>query len=112
MEEVQTNMVVHLTTSAIDKIKDLLLEENTPNLKIRAYIQGGGCAGFSYAFKFDEMDALDDFIFDDLLLVDSISMQYLSGATLDYKEELFGSQFVMNNPNASTQCGCGSSFSV
>lgn len=102
---------IHLTNAAIEKIKDLLLEENVPDLKIRAFIQGGGCAGFSYSFKFDKPEE-DDFIFDDVVIVDSMSMQYLVGATLDYKEEIFGSQFVMHNPNASTHCGCGSSFSV
>lgn len=111
VDQFKQDFRIHLTDAAIEKIKDLLLEENVPDLKIRAFIQGGGCAGFSYAFKFDKVEE-DDFVFNDVVVVDSMSMQYLVGATLDYKEEIFGSQFVMHNPNASTKCGCGSSFSV
>lgn len=108
-------MQIEITDSAADKISDLLAEENNPNLKLRTFVQGGGCAGFSYGFTFDEEQNEDDFIIEKngvLLLIDSMSMQYLQGARIDYKEELMGSNFVINNPNASSQCGCGSSFSV
>jgi iron-sulfur cluster insertion protein len=88
-----------------------LAEENNPNLKVRTFVQGGGCSGFSYGFTFDETVNEDDFEIDKIL-VDAMSMQYLSGAIIDYKEELNGSQFVIQNPNAQTTCGCGSSFSV
>ena len=101
--------------SAVEKVRDLLAEENNPNLKLRIFVQGGGCAGFSYGFTFDEMVNEDDF---DLefsgvhLLVDSMSNQYLDGAVVDYKEDIMGSQFTISNPNAQSTCGCGSSFSV
>ena len=94
---------------------DLLLEENNPNLALRTFVQGGGCSGFSYGFTFDEVMNEDDFEFplgDFKVLVDSMSMQYLQGAEIDYKEEAMGSQFVIKNPNAQSTCGCGSSFSV
>lgn len=94
---------------------DLLLEENNPNLALRTFVQGGGCSGFSYGFTFDEVMNEDDFEFplgDFKVLVDSMSMQYLQGAEIDYKEETMGSQFVIKNPNAQSTCGCGSSFSV
>lgn len=97
------------------KITDLLAEENNPALKLRTFVQGGGCAGFSYGFTFDEMQNEDDFVIqrDNVcILVDAMSMQYLQGASIDYKEELMGSQFVIKNPNATNTCGCGSSFSV
>lgn len=104
-----------VTDAAKEKIIDVLAEENKPNTKLRVFVQGGGCAGFSYGFMLD--DTLQD---EDLevnangiqLLVDSMSAQYLEGATLDYKEELFGSTFTIRNPNASHTCGCGSSFGV
>jgi iron-sulfur cluster insertion protein len=103
--------MITLTDSAQAKILDLLAEENNPNLKVRTFVQGGGCSGFSYGFTFDETVNEDDFEIDKIL-VDAMSMQYLSGAIIDYKEELNGSQFVIQNPNAQTTCGCGSSFSV
>ena len=106
---------VQITESAMAKITDLLAEENNPALKLRTFVQGGGCAGFSYGFTFDEMQNEDDFVIqrDNVcILVDAMSMQYLQGASIDYKEELMGSQFVINNPNATNTCGCGSSFSV
>lgn len=103
--------MITITESAHAKILDLLAEENNPNLKVRTFVQGGGCSGFSYGFTFDETVNEDDFEID-RILVDAMSMQYLSGAVIDYKEELNGSQFVIQNPNAQTTCGCGSSFSV
>jgi iron-sulfur cluster insertion protein len=107
--------MITISESAKEKIKDLLIEENNPSLKLRTFVQGGGCAGFSYGFTFDEEQNDDDFSFpvDQFsVLVDSMSLQYLQGATIDYKEELMGSQFVIKNPNATTTCGCGSSFGV
>ena len=106
---------VQITESAMAKITDLLAEANNPALKLRTFVQGGGCAGFSYGFTFDEMQNEDDFVIqrDNVcILVDAMSMQYLQGASIDYKEELMGSQFVINNPNATNTCGCGSSFTV
>jgi iron-sulfur cluster insertion protein len=103
--------MITITESAHSKILDLLAEENNPNLKVRTFVQGGGCSGFSYGFTFDETVNEDDFEIDKIL-VDAMSMQYLSGAVIDYKEELNGSQFVISNPNAQSTCGCGSSFSV
>lgn len=107
--------MITLTESALAKIADILAEENNPALKLRTFVQGGGCSGFSYGFMLDEEQNEDDFIIestDATVLVDSMSMQYLQGATIDYKDELMGSNFVINNPNATTTCGCGSSFSV
>ena len=108
--------MIEISESAKIKILDLLLEENNPNLALRTFVQGGGCSGFSYGFTFDEEKNEDDFEFpidkNFNVLVDAMSMQYLQGATIDYKEETMGSQFVISNPNAKTSCGCGSSFSV
>lgn len=107
--------MIEITESAQKRIQDLLLEENNPDIKLRTFIQGGGCSGFSYGFTFDEEQNEDDFEFpvgDYKMLVDSMSMQYLQGAVIDYKEELIGSSFSISNPNAQTCCGCGSSFSV
>lgn len=107
--------MIEITQSAIDKISEILAEENNPNIKLRTFIQGGGCSGFQYGFTLDESQNEDDFTFDKLgiqVLVDSMSMQYLQGAVIDYKEDLMSSSFVITNPNASTTCGCGSSFSV
>jgi iron-sulfur cluster insertion protein len=107
--------MISLKPSAIEKVRDLLAEQNDPNVKLRIFVQGGGCSGFSYGFTFDEVVNEDDFDleFDGVhLLVDSMSNQYLDGAEVDYVEELMGSQFKINNPNAATSCGCGSSFSV
>ena len=106
---------VHITESAMEKISDLLAEENNPDLKLRTFVQGGGCAGFSYGFTFDEEVNEDDFVIEQnnvRILIDAMSMQYLQGASIDYKEELMSSQFVINNPNATNTCGCGSSFAV
>jgi iron-sulfur cluster insertion protein len=107
--------VITISESAKTKIKDLLLEENNPNLALRTFVQGGGCSGFSYGFTFDEITNEDDFeipLDEFKILVDSMSMQYLTGAEIDYKEDVMGSQFNIKNPNATTTCGCGSSFGV
>ena len=101
--------------SAKVQILDLLLEEGNPNLSLRTFVQGGGCSGFSYGFTFDEVMNEDDFeipLEKFKVLVDAMSMQYLQGASIDYKDDLSGSQFVITNPNAQSTCGCGSSFSV
>jgi iron-sulfur cluster insertion protein len=107
--------VITITESAKSKIKDLLLEENNPSLSLRTFVQGGGCSGFSYGFTFDEITNEDDFeipVDEFKVLIDAMSMQYLSGAEIDYKEDLMGSSFNIKNPNATTTCGCGSSFGV
>lgn len=107
--------MITITESAKQKIKDILYEEGNPNLSLRTFVQGGGCSGFSYGFTLDEEKNEDDFeipLDEFKVLVDSMSMQYLQGAEIDYKEELMGSNFTIRNPNAQTTCGCGSSFSV
>lgn len=104
-----------VTDNAVNKIKDILAEENNPNIKLRVFVQGGGCSGFQYGFTLDEDQSEDDFDIDIggvKLLVDSMSSMYLQGANIDYKEELMGSSFSINNPNAQSTCGCGSSFSI
>jgi iron-sulfur cluster insertion protein len=107
--------MITISSSAKAKIKDLLLEENNPKLALRTFVQGGGCSGFSYGFTFDEEINEDDFevpLDEFKVLVDAMSMQYLTGAEIDYKEDLQGSSFSITNPNATTTCGCGSSFGV
>lgn len=107
--------MIEITESAISKIADILAEENNPKVKLRTFVQGGGCSGFSYGFTLDEEQNEDDFVVEKSgmnILIDSMSMQYLQGSTIDYKDELMGSSFVINNPNATTTCGCGSSFAV
>ena len=104
-----------LTDAAARKVQELILEERNPELKLRVYISGGGCSGFQYGFSFDEERAEDDIAVENdgvTLLVDPLSFQYLMGAEVDYSESLQGAQFVIRNPNASTTCGCGSSFSI
>jgi len=104
-----------LTDAAARKVQQLILEEHNPQLKLRVYISGGGCSGFQYGFSFDEEQVEDDIaVVNDgvTLLVDPLSFQYLMGAEVDYTESLQGAQFVIRNPNASTTCGCGSSFSI
>ncbi|MGE4071839.1 MAG: iron-sulfur cluster insertion protein ErpA [Lysobacterales bacterium] len=103
------------TSAAAHKVRELMLEEGNPALKLRVYIQGGGCSGFQYGFSFDEQAAEDDLAIETdgvTLVVDPISLQYLAGAEVDYSESLQGAQFVIRNPNAKTTCGCGSSFAV
>lgn len=103
------------TDSAAQKVHELIQEEGNPELKLRVFVQGGGCSGFQYGFTFDEVTNEDDTIMEKngvALLIDAMSYQYLVGAEIDYKDDLNGAQFVIKNPNASTTCGCGSSFSV
>lgn len=103
------------TRAAAHKVRELMLEEGNSELKLRVYIQGGGCSGFQYGFSFDEQSAEDDLAIETdgvTLVVDPISLQYLAGAEVDYSESLQGAQFVIRNPNAKTTCGCGSSFAV
>ncbi len=103
------------TDSAAGKVKELVDEEGNPDLKLRVFVQGGGCSGFQYGFTFDEVVNEDDTQMAKngvTLLIDAMSLQYLMGAEIDYKEDLQGAQFVIKNPNATTTCGCGSSFSV
>ncbi len=108
--------MVEITDTAKEKVIDLLMEENNPNLMLRTFVQGGGCSGFQYGFTFDEEKNEDDWEIplDDkwTLVIDAMSMQYLDGAVIDYNEDLNGSNFSIKNPNAQTTCGCGSSFSV
>ncbi|MGR8932185.1 MAG: iron-sulfur cluster insertion protein ErpA [Gammaproteobacteria bacterium] len=103
------------TDSAAAKVAGLIQEEGNDNLKLRVYITGGGCSGFQYGFTFDEEVNEDDTRIENggvTVLIDSMSIQYLQGAEIDYKEDLNGAQFVIRNPNATTTCGCGSSFSA
>lgn len=106
--------MITVTESAVAKIQDILAEENNPKLKLRVFVQGGGCSGMSYGFTLDDVQNEDDW---DLeidgvqVLVDAMSGGYLQGATVDYREDVYGSSFTIKNPNAVTTCGCGSSFS-
>lgn len=107
--------MVEISASAKVKIQDLLDEENNPNLMLRTFVQGGGCSGFQYGFTFDDAQNEDDFeiaVGRWKILIDSMSMTYMTGATIDYIDDLTGSQFTIKNPNATTTCGCGSSFGV
>ena len=106
---------VTITETAATKIADMMLEDERPDAGLRVFVQGGGCSGFQYGFTFDEDVNEDDTALDKggvTLLIDSMSYQYLTGAEIDYKEDINGAQFVIKNPNATTTCGCGSSFSV
>jgi iron-sulfur cluster insertion protein len=108
-------IVITITQEATAKISDIVAEENNLNLKLRLYVQCGGCSGFSYGFALEEESSEDDLEFKSdsiTLIVDHMSYQYLEGSTVDYKDELYGSNFTIKNPNAETTCGCGSSFSV
>ena len=113
--EVQASMPLDFTANAASKVAELITEEDNHELKLRVYVQGGGCSGFQYGFTFDEEQLDDDPAVDKdgvRLLVDPMSFQYLIGAKIDYKDDLDGARFIINNPNASTTCGCGSSFSA
>lgn len=112
---------IQFTISAADKVASLIAEENNPNLNLRVYITGGGCSGFQYGFTFDETIQADDTVIEQTcsgdqppvkLLIDSMSIQYLNQAEIDYVQGIQGEQFVIRNPNAKTTCGCGSSFSM
>ena len=111
----QLDQPLIFTESAAHKVRTLIDEEGNPELKLRVYITGGGCAGFSYGFRFDEQANEGDTVVEHdgvRMLVDSLSIQYLAGSTVDYVEGLQGARFIIDNPNASSTCGCGSSFSV
>jgi iron-sulfur cluster insertion protein len=111
----QQKIMITITENATVKLRDILAEENNPDLKLRIFVQGGGCSGMQYGFTLDETPNEDDFTLNESgvqVLVDAISMQYLTGAEIDYKDELYGSNFSIKNPNAQTSCGCGSSFSI
>mgnify|MGYP003575645094 FL=1 len=106
---------LQFSSAAASKVRELIAEEGNDALKLRVYIQGGGCSGFQYGFEFDEQQGEDDLAIQTdgvTLLVDPLSLQYLMGAEVDYTESLHGAQFVIRNPNAKTTCGCGSSFAV
>lgn len=119
----QNDELIHVTDSAANKVWELIEEENNHNLKLRVYIEGGGCSGFQYGFTFDEVINEDDTVIEKSvktdekqitisLLVDAMSLQYLTGAEIDYKDDVDGERFIIRNPNAKTTCGCGSSFSI
>ncbi len=123
MSELENTPQVNFTDACAIKVFSLIQEEDDSNLSLRVYISGGGCSGFQYGFMFDDTINEDDQVItkqvsaDGLegsvkLLIDVMSFQYLQGATIDYREDVSGSQFVIRNPNAKTTCGCGSSFSV
>ena len=117
VEDIPTMMPepILFTDSAAAKVADLIAEEGNNDLKLRVFVQGGGCSGFQYGFTFDEIVNEDDTTMVKngvQLLIDSMSYQYLVGAEIDYKDDLEGAQFVIKNPSATSTCGCGSSFSV
>lgn len=106
---------INFTDAAANKVKALITDEENPALKLRVYITGGGCSGFQYGFTFDEKVNEGDLTVENSgvqLVIDPMSLQYLIGGTIDYTEGLEGSRFVVQNPNASSTCGCGSSFSI
>jgi iron-sulfur cluster insertion protein len=110
-----TPQPIMVSDNAVNKVRNLLEEEGNVDLKLRVFVTGGGCSGFQYGFTFDELVADDDAVItkDDVtVLVDSMSYAYLVGAQIDYKQNLEGSKFLVENPNADTTCGCGSSFSI
>lgn len=113
--EIEIPVPINFTDNAVNKVKDLIAEEGTPDLKLRVFVSGGGCSGFQYGFTFEETVNEDDtqVVKDSVtLLIDPMSLQYLTGAEIDYQDDVKGSQFVIKNPNATTTCGCGSSFSA
>lgn len=112
---VESAMPIEFSDAAASKVKNLIAEEENPNLKLRVYVTGGGCSGFQYGFTFDEKVNEGDMTIENqtvTLVVDPMSLQYLVGGIVDYTEGLEGSRFFVNNPNASTTCGCGASFSI
>ena len=115
--------IIHVTDAAAHKVHQLVVEEENLKLNLRAFITGGGCSGFQYGFTFDEIVNDDDTVVEKkitsndedismCLVIDALSLQYLKGAEIDYRENIEGAQFVIRNPNAKTTCGCGSSFSA
>ena len=114
-EEIKIPDPLIFTDNAVKKVKELIEEEEQPELKLRVFVSGGGCSGFQYGFTFEESVSDDDTLVTKdgvTLLIDPMSVQYLTGAEIDYQDNVQGSQFVIRNPNATTTCGCGSSFSV
>ena len=106
---------INFSDNAVKKVKELIEEEGTPDLKLRVFVSGGGCSGMQYGFTFEETINEDDTKVEKdnvMLLIDPMSLQYLTGAEIDYQDNVQGSQFVIKNPNATTTCGCGSSFSA
>ena len=106
---------INFSDNAVKKVKELIEEEGTPDLKLRVFVSGGGCSGMQYGFTFEETINDDDTKVEKdnvMLLIDPMSLQYLTGAEIDYQDNVQGSQFVIKNPNATTTCGCGSSFSA
>jgi len=106
---------IGFTDAAAERLKSLIEEEKNPNLKLRVFVSGGGCSGFQYGFEFDETVKDDDFTVEKsgvTMVIDTMSAQYLAGATVDFEDGLEGSRFVINNPNATSTCGCGASFSI
>jgi iron-sulfur cluster insertion protein len=106
---------IQFTRRAADKVRELIDDEGNKRLKLRVFITGGGCSGFSYGFTFDEDVSDEDAVVENsgvTMVVDAMSYQYLAGAEVDYREDLRGAQFVVANPNAATTCGCGNSFSI
>ncbi|MEJ1964566.1 MAG: iron-sulfur cluster insertion protein ErpA [Gammaproteobacteria bacterium] len=106
---------VVFSDSAVAKVRELITEEGNPNLKLRVYVSGGGCSGFQYGFAFEEVAGESDLIVERegvRVIIDPVSLQYLSGAQIDFQDGLDGSRFVIKNPNAKSTCGCGSSFST
>ncbi|MDC6466802.1 iron-sulfur cluster insertion protein ErpA [Methylophilaceae bacterium] len=106
---------INFSDNAVKKVKELIEEEGTPDLKLRVFVSGGGCSGMQYGFTFEESVNEDDTKVEKdnvMLLIDPMSLQYLTGAEIDYQDNVQGSQFVIKNPNATTTCGCGSSFSA
>jgi iron-sulfur cluster insertion protein len=113
--EMETLSPVVFTDAAASKVKEMIEDEGNSALKLRVYVSGGGCSGFQYGFAFDENSAEDDTVVEKCgvsLLIDPMSFQYLMGAEIDYQESLDGARFVIKNPNATSTCGCGSSFSM
>ncbi|WP_343377769.1 iron-sulfur cluster insertion protein ErpA [Buchnera aphidicola (Formosaphis micheliae)] len=106
---------LHVSSSVVKKIKKIMQHDKNPNLKLRIYITGGGCSGFQYGFNFDEKINKNDFIIDKQnisIIIDPISLQYLIGGKIDYKENIEGSKFIISNPNVKNTCGCGLSFNM
>ena len=113
--KIDPNPAIGFTDIAAEKLKSLIEDEKNPNLKLRVFVSGGGCSGFQYGFEFDENVNDGDIKVEKAgvtMVVDAMSAQYLAGATVDYEEGLEGSRFVINNPNATSTCGCGASFSI
>lgn len=111
----ETDTPLIFTDAAAARVRALLDEEGNPNLRLRVYVTGGGCSGFQYGFTFDDSQEEGDTVIEKegvQVVIDPLSFQYLMGAEIDYKEDLQGARFTIKNPNATTTCGCGSSFAV